>query len=261
MASFTAAERQAVVAELTRLWSQQMAPGGFAGTPREYQLLKERQLTLEAEYADRLPRVIMGACPFTGDPLKRALDPWGMEGPWWWAEAGVEIDEPAPPAAFQMLSGAADLHGRAVTEVRELVLPGPPVPYVIPRVLELPGMVAVIAALDLPNGDRLYPISYWCEEPVDPKDLHTPWLRATYWLPDGGWMACNAKWDFELAPWIQNGRLRWIAPGDESWTVRQGLQGCPYVGLPGHQGPQVIEKGELANEPPPDGRPFNPYEE
>jgi hypothetical protein len=260
MAAFTAEERNVVVAELARIWGLQMAPGGYQGDAHSYHVLKERQLTLQAEYAARLPRVVMGACPFTGDPLKRTLDPWGMEGPWWWAEAGVEMDEPGAPDAFRMLSGAADLKGREPREVVELVLPGPPVPYVIPRVLSMPGMVAVIAALDLPSGDRLYPISYWRAEKVDPKALHTPWLRATYWLPDdGGWMACNAKWDFDLAPWIKQGKLKWIMPGDEAWQVQEGVEKCPYLDLPGHQGPQIIEKGALANADPPTGEPFDPY--
>jgi len=260
MSSFTPDERQRLVAEYVPLWHELINPPQ-AGSTRDRRALHDRKLVLKEEYCDRLPRFVLGACPFTGSQLKRSVDPWGFDGPWWWAEAGVEVQEPTPPDAFRMLSGAMDLRGRSPTECGNGVRPGPPVPFIISRVLALTGMVAVIAALDLPSGDRIYPISYWSPEPVKPSKLHTPWLRATYWLPNGGYMVCNAAWDFDLAPWITKDKIRWIAPGDSTWQVRSGLAGCPYLDLPGHRGPQYISKGGLTVDDPPSGEPFNPYTE
>src|SRR5206468_12034249 len=42
-------------------------------------------------------------------------------------------------------------------------------------------------------------------------------------------------YDFDLAPWMADGRLLWIAPGDERLVLHEGADGCPYLELPGHR--------------------------
>src|SRR4051812_12543064 len=87
--------------------------------------LRDECLLILAEYGDRLPRVVMGACPFTGMPLKRSFDPFGLDGPWWWKDRPFKIEEPAAPPAFQLLVGALDLRGRIPAETVDGVIPGP----------------------------------------------------------------------------------------------------------------------------------------
>ncbi|MGE0854298.1 MAG: hypothetical protein AB7O44_32620 [Hyphomicrobiaceae bacterium] len=39
--------------------------------------------------------------------------------------------------------------------------------------------------------------------------------------------------DFDLAPWILSGKLRWIAPDDRDQKLQEGLHDCPYLGFAG----------------------------
>ena len=37
----------------------------------------------------------------------------------------------------------------------------------------------------------------------------------------------------------------WITPGDESATLRKGVDGCPYLGLPGPRLLAAVERGQV----------------
>ncbi len=233
---------------------------------REAALEREKYFQALAEYADRLPRVPMSACPFTGEILKRSFDPWGVDGAWWHQDIEVRIEEPSPPPTFRLLLGALALHGREPTEARDPVLAGPEVPFVVPRLLELPEMVAVVSQLPLETGDTAYPVAYFSTEEIPPQALHQPWLRQELWfkMPDGksAWLIANDPWDFELQPWIDAGKLRWVAPGDQAMRVLgAGVGACPYVGLEGAREPASLAAGERFPLPLPDGVPVNPFED
>ncbi len=51
--------------------------------------------------------------------------------------------------------------------------------------------------------------------------------------------------DFDLAPWIEQGKVFWIAPGDESMTLRSDVQGCPYLNLLGSREFVSICRGKV----------------
>jgi hypothetical protein len=220
-----------------------------------------------AEYGDRLPRVAMSRCPLTQQVLKRSLDPYGLDGPWWHKSRIVKIEEPPAPPTFKVLLGALALNGRTPSEATQEVTPGPEVPFVVPRLLELPGMVAVVARLDLANGDVAYPVGYFSSEEIRPERLHQHWLRQDLWFKtaDGGtsWLIQNDPYDYELGPWIEREKLLWIRPGDaDAKLVGKGDgEACPYLGLDGERLPQSISGGERAFLDAPNGQPFDPYAE
>ncbi len=228
---------------------------------------KEAYFQALSEYADRLPRVPMSACPFTGEILKRSFDPYGLDGPWWHKDRVFAVSEPRAPAAFQVLLGALSLRGRTPTEVTQEVLPGPEVPFVVPELLELPGMLAVVNQVPLVNGDIAYPIAYFSEAAIDPRDLHQPWLCAEFWFEKeaGGkaWSISSAVWDFDLAPYLASGKLRWIRPGDPALRVMgaRSPESCPYVNLPGERRPQVLVQGSRDFLDLPTGELINPFED
>ena len=268
MADFTKAERDDL---LGRAWEidgkvyakdDQARPVG-----RERSQMKERYYQILAEYADRLPRVEMSACPFSGEVLKRSFDPWGVDGPWWHKDPEVRIEEPGPPGTFKVLLGALSLGGRTPTEARAPVIPGPEVPFVVPKLLELPGMIAVVSRLESALGDLAYPVAYFSNEEIPPDQLHQFWLRQDFWFTqdDGSsaWLIANDRWDFDLAPWVNSGKLRWISPGDPDWVVMDGSTGrkCPFVDLPGDRLPQILAWGGRDLLDLPDGTLVNPYED
>lgn len=268
--AFSKAERDALLARMREVEAT-IWPGESGPPPNrtERASLMDTLYALRGEYADRLPRVVMSACPFTGVPFRHSIDPYGVDGPWWRKVRAFTPEEAAPPPTFRVLLGALDLRGRVPSEVGDLVLAGPDVPYVVPRLLELPGMVAVISRLELATGDLAYPIAYFSTEDVHPSRLHQTWTRADLWFttPDGksGWAAKNDPWDFDLGPWIERGSVRWIAPGDEAVRVVKGGGGsgveCPFAGLPGDRQPQYLSGGQRELGELPSGEPMMPFEE
>lgn len=251
------------------------------GSRRESVLRRERLLALLAEYGDRLPRLVLSICPFTGKAYRRAIDPFGLDGPFWDARSMVPIDDPDPGPHFRLLLGAWDLRGRATPEVEEEVRPGPSVPFVVPDLLALPGMVAVIARMVIPGTEDIaYPIAYFSDQPTPPQCLHQEWGRLDYWfnLPgrsDAAWLVSNAEWDFDLDPWIARAKVFWIEPdlathppGEgpaPALVLRRasdpGAPLCPYANLPGERAPQRLLGGERDLLPLPEGATLNPFEE
>jgi hypothetical protein len=261
----TRAERDALLSQL-RETDRKLFPGPTGQTlpKRERLRAQDDAHRIMGEYGDRLDRVRMGICPFTGGELKRSFDRFDLAGPWWWMDRPFDIDEPAPPPAFKVLLGAVNLNGRVPSEVADAVLPGPDVPFVVPNLLKLPGMVAVISELDLESGDRAYPISYWSPEEIPPDMLHQPWLRQEFWFDDGAaqsWIIANDQWDFDLAKWIAAGKVFWLPPGEAALVGTQSNRPCPYVDLKGDRLPQSLAGGERELLELPTGEIVNPFEE
>ena len=226
----------------------------------------QRQDELMAEYAERLPFVRVSRCPFSGTVLEYPMDPYGYDGMWWEPK---EIEDYPPVAGgphFRVLLGAVDFQGREPTEaaVRKTTLPGPGAPFVVPDLLNLPGMKAVISQLRLPHGDTAYLVAYYSEEPVHGAYLHQPWGRDSYALFDidgnyEGWGYSTAQWDFDLAPWLARGLVLWIQPGDDSLTLVDSGD-CPFVGLRGVRLPQILDRGEITLGELPTGAPPDPMD-
>lgn len=228
---------------------------------REY----AKQEKLLAEYGECLPAVPISRCPFCQTVLEYVFDPMGFDG-MWWAKDDIVPTQPPDEPHYRVLQGAVDFHGREPDEAEPngCVLPGPSVPFVIPRLLQLPGMIAVVSNLTLPHEDAAYLIAYFSEKEIDPYELHECWGRESFGIQDEDgedvtWGAANDLWDFELQPWIDQGRLKWIEPGDPKLVIKDSGK-CPYIGLPGIREPQVIEVGKLGTLPPPDGEPIDPFE-
>lgn len=240
-------------------------PASAPSGPPRVKLL-DRSYQILAEYGDRLPRVPMSRCPHTQQVLKRSFDPFGLDGPWWHKSRIVEIEEPPAPHTFKLILGALDLRGRTPSEAHDPVIPGPSVPFVVPRLLGLAGMKAVISRLVLETGDFAYPVAYFSDVEHAPARLHQHWLRESLWYPNdsGGtsWIMKNDVWDFDLARWVASGHLLWITPGDSGMTLRSGGNGgaCPYLDLPGDREPQELSGGQRALMELPDGEPINPFE-
>jgi len=258
--------RDALIAQLREL-DRKLYPS--EGRPslktRERAQTEELYYKVLGEYYDRLPRMVLSVCPFTGEPLKRAFDPFGPDGPWWHKEHLIDIEEPRAPKTFQVLLGALSLRGRPPLEVQEEVLPGPEVPFVVPRLLSLPGMVAVIGQLALETGDIAYPIAYFSKEAIRPRDLHQPWLREDLWFEEGNetlWTTANDVWDFDIVPYVASGQVKWLRPGLKDLTLldNNSEEVCPYINLTGERRPQILADGDVEYADLPNGEPLEPFD-
>ena len=117
-----------------------------------------------------------------------------------------------------------------------------------PRLLEMPGMVAVISELPMANGYTADPIAYFAEKRPPPDQLTADWPRRvhvyTTQLGEEGWSPVNDAWDFDLGPWLTKGKVRWCPPESARDVLSSDPpDGCPYVDLPGRR-ERIIVQGQ-----------------
>ncbi len=131
-----------------------------------------------------------------------------------------------------------------------IVRPGPGVPFVVPWMLEHEQIAAVVS--ELPVGRHIgYVIAYFSTDPEPLLRRFNTWGRSNYAYPVGPYRAWHVApegetWvDFDLAPWIERGKLSWIRPGDSKLQLRTELQGCPFVGLDGPRSFASIRYGQV----------------
>jgi hypothetical protein len=234
--------------------------------------LKTASQSTLAEYLDRLPVVAMTACPFTGQVLRRSFDLFGFDGDWW--RSGQPRYTATPlPRHFCVLRGAVHFGDPGSEETRKPRLPkdfeaetGPEVPYVIPRLLGKEGVIAVIGELDMAAGQKVHTIGYFGKPRPPVEELTADWPNQIHeWttgLGEKGWNFPVDPWDFDLAPWIEKGKLRWCEPGSKNEKVAASTApaDCPYLDLPGRREQLRIGKYGLLGYGLPDGEPIVPLE-
>jgi hypothetical protein len=193
-------------------------------------------------YLLALPRVPVARCPFTDEIAAIAIDTYGLDGPWWDYQAALRPVE-ARPATMIAFTGALHLD-LPVEETVHLVKPGPGAPYVLPRLLGVPGVQAVIRGTAV-GRHRGWTVCYFAASRPAETQGANDW-GADHYRVGGGWDTVPEDFDprdFDLTPWIEQGRLAWIAPGDESATLRREVEGCPYLGVAGTHEVQRVQDG------------------
>ncbi len=101
------------------------------------------------------------------------------------------------------------------------------VPFVKPRGLSLPGMVAVIHSLPVAERYTAYPIVYFTEQQPPQREFCIPWARIEYVARDRNHPEVTITGrrsddqDYDLVRWIEQGKLYWLDPENEERLVRQ----------------------------------------
>lgn len=211
--------------------------------------IADRAAAVRDEYLESLPRVPISRCPITGEELVRTIDVHGLNGPWWDYEGALRPVESGPDTFFA-LTGAMRL-GEPVGDTHFLVKPGPGVPFVVRRLLERPEIVATVSSVPVGVHEG-FAIVYFADPIPHGIRRHNDWGRNRYTAvaDDGrvGWDEVDedeGDYDFDLREWIERGKVRWIAAGDTSLTLREEVDSCPYVGLEGPREIQRIQYGEV----------------
>lgn len=199
-------------------------------------------------YEASLPTVPMARCPFGGEVFLHTFDGLGLDGFWWNCDAPLRPYQELLPTFFA-LTGAVAL-AEEVEKAPFLCKPGPGVPYVLPALLEHPDIQAVIR--ELPVGrHRAFAITYFARS--FPVGLAVPneWGTNRAYIASGetlGWTSQVENpedFDFNLRPWIESGKLHWVALDDPGVHLRSEVEGCPYLDLPGERRIQRVENGKV----------------
>ena len=209
---------------------------------------RERLLEVVHLYEEKLPRLPLSRCPLSGELVLHTFDCYGLDGLWWNYEA------PVRPLMERFVTCVAVTGAVSLAQEVELFpflcKPGPGVPYVYPKLLDREGVFGVVYST--PIGQHTgYPILYFAADPVTGIEMPNAWGTNTYWDDsDGnpGWyttLDAPEEWDFEIQPWIEAGKLFWIATGDHEMTLRKSVADCPYLDLPGVRQLQRIAYGRV----------------
>jgi len=258
-------QRDILVARIYEMEARLYVPDEQLPPVEEAARIREQMYSALEEYSDILPRLALSACPFCGEALKRVIDPFGLDGPWWHVDVQVKYQEPSACDHFRVLLGALSLGERIPSEVVAEVRPGPDVPFVVPALLTLPGMRAVMASIELAAGDIGYPIGYFSNKPTRPMDLHQSWCRDAYWFRDekghSAFSIANDVFDFELAQYVKDGRLSWVdLERIEGWSFEDSRAAFPFFGIPGDRERQQLIGGERSLLGLPTGEVLNPFD-
>lgn len=235
----------------------------------EAKRVEEAYYATLAEYYDRLPRVVMSACPFCDKAYEHTFDPYGIDGFWWRKDRLCKVDEPTTCPHFQFLVGALTLADGDATGVREKVIPGPEIPFIMPKFIrDFPETITVVGRLAVHPRHVAWPIAYFSNnDEIEPWHRHQPWLQESFWfeLPDGevGWSTATDVWDFDLDPWLASGALRWCELDQSSPVALCSSSDRPYPfgNVDGEPKPQSLAWGRRSFLEPPDGEPLNPFGE
>ena len=263
--AMTPKDRSFLLSEYYRLGDENRRMASTNADYDQRQAVIAQSGSILQRYFDSLPRELMSRCPLTSMPLVKALDPWGVDGFWWQEMKIRNTPEPPPPSTFRVLRGALSLNGLPPLGGHDQAHVGPDVPYVIPRILEMPTMVMVVSSLHMQNGYIAYPLAYYSTQPPPIGSLVATWRMQTYSYLDPqhghAWSMPSDPWDFELRPWIERGKVFWIEPGDPQLIVKGGpWVAYPFKDLQGQRLVQTIVRDRLLASPPPDGTPYEPFE-
>ena len=220
----------------------------------EFDALLDEQRRLSRLYVGLIPPRSISRDPFTAQQLFRAIDP-SLAGRWWDHHSPLRVPR-ADPATMYALTGALALASEPESTLH-LVAPGPTVPYVVPRLLEAAGTVAVLSSVSV-GEHRAYITAYYAAPEFGPdgtariRELpianEWPYDR---WVGPNGWREVYAdeEIDVDVGRWLDDQRLLWIAPDDDRAILRDGRGGgdeggdCPYLDLEGASAPQRIQAG------------------
>ena len=207
------------------------------------------------QYVAALPIVPLSRSPLTGEVLEYVIDTVGLDGLWWNRSQPLRPLQQLP-ADFIGLVGALQF-GSPIEKTPFEVQPGPEDPYVVPRLLALPGVCAVLSQVQI-GVHTGYAVAYFAEHPDQVAKRINTWGTDFYevvdsqgrltWSCDGDVVALDR--DFDLKPWIEAGKLLWVQPGDTSLTLRSDTQACPFLALKGSHMDSTLFDGVRTEDEP-----------
>jgi hypothetical protein len=223
------------------------------------------------------PWVLVSRCPYCNKPVRQFASVISLQERVWYQRYGdgrSGNDDIRGCQHLLCLDGALSLHGNQPTETRQ---PAPDafntritmaaeVPFVKPRVLNLPTMVAVIHSLPVAERYTVYWMAYFAQQRPPRNEFCVPFARIGYTeIEDTDYgedytiegTRSDAQ-EYDLTEWIEQGKIFWIDPNDETNPI---VRGCaahfPYHNISGRRHPYYIEQGQVYDLPDPQqGSPY-----
>lgn len=222
------------------------------------------------------PWVLVSRCPYCNKPTKQLASVISLREKVWYQKYGDGCSGSDDIRGCQhlfCLDGALNLHGHQPTETchpapgsfNNRITMAAEVPFVKPRVLNLPSMVAVIHSLPIADRYTVYWVAYFTQEMPPIKDFCVPFARIGYVEierhHDEDYAVEGTRSDaqeYNLIPWIEQEKLFWIDPNDETNSIVRGkATDFPYHNISGRRHPYYTENGQVFDLPnPSQGSPY-----
>ncbi|MGV9408939.1 hypothetical protein ACWDOP_03405 [Nocardia sp. NPDC003693] len=202
----------------------------------------KRVFELHGLYKAALPEVVLSRCPLTGKVVRRPFDSVDLDGWYWDWRNPVRRLAKGGPSTWPTMSGAVRL-ANTVTSAPFECMPGPDAPYVLPELLNVPDVRAVVAQIPIGRHTGWAMTYFGSHRPTD-VPLENIWGSGKY---DNFQTFPHTldDYDFELRPWIDSGKLLWIATGDADATLHEGRTDCPYLDFDAQRRNQWISQGAV----------------
>ncbi|MCJ7732677.1 hypothetical protein MUP51_10215 [Candidatus Bathyarchaeota archaeon] len=220
-------------------------------TLNKYTEISKKITEITQKYLKMTPVIPLSRCPYSGEVTYYSIDHFGIDGPWW------DYTKPLRalsnlPVTFHTVTGSLKLNGKP-ERMQFQVRPGPERPYLIKQLIESPGVKAVISTAQIGKHTGCM-VFYYKEDvntSVEPARLWGQylwesidrWGKRIYLEPDER----DFSYIFNLEDWVEEGKLLWIQPDDKEFTLRTGVNGCPYLNMVGDTRFQIIIDGEVTH--------------
>jgi hypothetical protein len=212
--------------------------------------------------------VLVSRCPYCSQEIWMEVGIFSLTDAFWYREDSNGRDEVSKDSRCLHLfcvDGALNLNGYQPTEVQDedtytnyTIRMAAEVPFVKPRVLSLPMMIAVIHSFPVAEKYTAYPIVYFAETQPSDYEFCMPWARIEQVsseeinAPSVGinGIAYYGKrsdvQDYELEKWIRQEKLYWLDPNiDEHPLVHGHVEKFPYSNVTGRRNPYTIKNGRV----------------
>lgn len=213
--------------------------------------LKAELSSLAGTYWQRLPSYLLARCPICGGAVREAVDTYSLNGLGWrnrmpdgfgWRSGTFYRAE---CSHAQIVGYGLNLNGMVPDDVTQWVGIGSERPYVMARLIALADTYVVMHALGVGRADgrpggqyTLYFTTYFTDDDAFQAAIRSFHQEQTLLVPGLG--------DYDLLPWVAQGKLMWLDPADDARPLRQrDVATFPYGKMEGVVGMWFIHRGRL----------------
>jgi hypothetical protein len=226
----------------------------------------------------RLPVVMISICPYCQQEVWTRVGIYSLTSSQWYLGNGDGCSRVVKGTACEHLfciDGALNLNGHqpieahapVTTVTNRSIYMAAGVPFVKPRVLNLPTMLAVIHSFPVAEKYTAYPVVYFAQEMPSQDDFCIPWACTEYVdfhhksnrqlkSKDHPKVVMIAKrsdvQDYDLQKWVDKKKLFWVDPITENGLLTK--KEFPYASEVGKRHPYCIRDGVLTDLPNPVAR-------
>ncbi len=230
---------------------------------------------IKYEVAKRTPIVMVSVCPYCRQELWAKIGIYSLTSNFWYLQDSGGHSGATKETVCKHLfcmDGALNLHGLQPTEAHapveavsnQVIRMAAGVPFVKPRVLNLPTMLAVVHAFPVAEKYTAYPIVYFAQEKPPQESFCIGWARSQYVdfhhksnrqlkSKDHPKVVMIAErsdiQDYDLQKWVDMGKLSWVDPVTESHLAAD--EKFPYADVVGKRHPYLIREGKVTDLPDP----------